>query len=75
MLPACATVGPAALHASRSAYNTVINQTEDEQILSMIVSQRYDETFAMLAVSSVTASIKVESTAGVNVGLKSRSFE
>src|SRR5262245_36131062 len=65
----CAGVGPSALSHGRSAYNTVINATEDQQILSMIVHHRYDDTFGMLAVSNVTASLKFRGTLGGNVGI------
>jgi hypothetical protein len=73
MLQGCAGAGPAALSSGRSAYNAVINETEDEQILSMIVRQRYDETFGMLAVSSVTASLRIGASIGGNVGVGPRS--
>ncbi|WP_157273624.1 hypothetical protein [Thiobacillus denitrificans] len=66
-LQGCAAVGPAALNNGRSAYNTVINATEDEQILSIIVRRRYDETFGILAVSSVTASLRIGASAGTDV--------
>lgn len=69
LLPGCNAVGPAALSNGRGAYNAVINQTEDQEILSLIVRQRYDETFGMLAVSSVTASLRVGAKIGGNVGL------
>ena len=69
----CATVGPASISNGRSTYNAVINRTEDEQILSMIVRQRYDETFGMLAVASVTASLRLSKSAGVNAGVGPRS--
>jgi hypothetical protein len=69
VLQGCAVVGPAALNQGRPAYNTVINATEDQQILSMIVRRRYDETFGMLAVSSVTASLRIGASAGGNFGI------
>lgn len=72
-LSACSGVGPTTLAAGRPAYNAIINQTEDEQILSIIVRQRYDETFGMLAVASVTASVKVSATVGGNLGIGPRS--
>jgi hypothetical protein len=76
ILQGCAVVGPASVNNGRSAYNTVINATEDEQILSMIIRQRYDETFGMLAVSSVTASLRIGATIGANAGIgPSSSFE
>lgn len=69
LLSACSGIGPAALTAGRPTYNEVINQTEDQQILSIVVRQRYDETFGMLAVSSVTASLRFEASAGANIGV------
>lgn len=72
-LAGCNVAGPHALSNGRSIYNSVINQTEDEQVLSMIVRQRYDETFGMLAVSSVTANIRVGASVGANVGIGPRS--
>lgn len=65
----CATVGPASISNGRSTYNAVINRTEDEQVLSMIVHQRYDETFGMLVVSNVTASLRGSATVGGNAGI------
>jgi hypothetical protein len=62
-----------ALSSGRGSYNAVINRTEDEQILSMIVRQRYDETYALLAVSNVTASLRVGASLGANVGIGSDS--
>ena len=68
-LHACTAVGPASLANGRSTYNAVINETEDEQILSMIVRLRYDESFGMLAVSSVTASLRFSASASADVGI------
>jgi hypothetical protein len=65
----CSVVGPSAISNGRGTYNTVINRTEDEQILTMLVRQRYDETFGLLAVSSVTSSIRVGASAAANVGI------
>ena len=65
----CAVVGPAAISNGRSTYNTVINRTEDEQILSVIVRQRYDDTFGMLVVSGVTASLRASGSVGANAGI------
>lgn len=67
----CATVGPRAINAGRGVYAEVINKTEDEQVLSMIVRNRYDETFGMISVASVTASLSFSANGGVNVGLGS----
>jgi hypothetical protein len=72
-LCACNGVGRTALSSGRGTYNAVINRTEDEQILSMLVRRRYDESSGMLAVSSVTANIKVGASLGANVGIGSDS--
>jgi len=69
----CNTAGRTALSGGRGTYNTVINRTEDEQILSMIVCQRYNETYGLLSVSSVTTNIKVGASLGANVGIGSDS--
>jgi hypothetical protein len=53
----CVAIGPRSITAGRGAYAEVINRTEDEQILNVIVRQRYDETFGMISVTSVTASL------------------
>ncbi len=43
----CALVGPQSITAGRGVYAEVINRTEDEQILNVMVRMRYDETFGM----------------------------
>ncbi len=68
-LHGCAGIGPASLRAGRGAYNEVINATEDEQLLAMVVHRRYDESFGMLSVASVTASFRVSATAGGEIGV------
>jgi len=64
----CATVGPQSITAGRGIYNEVINRTEDEQILNALVRLRYDETFGMLSVASVTANLRFKTQAGVQAG-------
>ena len=49
-LGGCATVGPQSIAAGRGVYTEVINRTEDEQILNVLVRERYDETFGMVSV-------------------------
>jgi hypothetical protein len=58
LLGGCAVVGPASLSNGRAVYNEVINYTEDQQILNVIVRERYGQTFGMLKVASVTANVK-----------------
>ena len=71
-LSACSITGPTSVATGRSAYNAIINQTEDEQFLSMMVRQRYDETFGMLAVSSVTSSISSSAAVASDLGVGPR---
>jgi hypothetical protein len=65
----CAVVGPQSITAGRGVYAEVINRTEDEQILNVIVRQRYDETFGMMSVASVTANLRFSAQAGTNIGI------
>lgn len=71
MLTGCAIVGPTSIAEGRHVYNEVINRTEDEQILRMIVRERYDETFGLLAVASVTANISTTAHVSSNIGIGS----
>ncbi len=74
LLCGCNAAGPAAIGGGRSAYNTIVNQTEDEQILSAIVHSRYDQTFGLLAVTAINANIRVSSSVGANAGVGSDNF-
>ena len=65
----CAVMGPQSIAAGRGVYAEVINRTEDEQILNVIVRQRYDETFGMMSVASVTANLRFSAQAGTNIGI------
>lgn len=65
----CASAGPASIANGRAVYNEVINSTEDEQLLNVSVRERYDQTFGMLTVASVTASIKVSANVSANAGI------
>jgi hypothetical protein len=67
--PGCNTFGPASIASGRAVYNEVINQTESEQLLGMIVRERYDDTYGMLAVTSVTANISVSASLGGQAGI------
>lgn len=60
--------GPASLAAGRGVYNEVVNRTEDEQLLNIIVRERYGETFGLLAVSSVTANIRASANVSSELG-------
>ena len=68
-LSACAVVGPQSITGGRGLYTEVINRTEDEQILNMLVRLRYDETFGMMSVASVTANLRFSAQAATNIGI------
>jgi len=68
-LAGCAVVGPASIRGSRLAYNEAIVATNDQQLLAMIVHMRYGESAGLLAVSAVTASMRLEANAGGQVGI------
>jgi hypothetical protein len=65
----CAVVGPQSISAGRGVYTETINRTEDEQILNMLVRLRYDETFGMMSVASVTANLRFRAQAATNIGI------
>ena len=60
----CNQLGPSAISNGRSLYNQAIITSGDQQTLAMIVRIRYGESMGMLAVSSVTANIRVRAAAG-----------
>jgi hypothetical protein len=64
----CATVGYRAIAPGRGVYAEVVNKTEDEQILTLIVRNRYDETVGMMSVAGIVASLSFRANVGVNVG-------
>lgn len=69
LVPACQSVGAEALVTGRAAYNEVITRSGDEQLLALIVRDRYDETFGLLQVSAITAQVEVGAGADVNVAV------
>ncbi len=68
-LAGCATVGPQSVTAGRGVYIEVINRTENEQILNVLVRMRYDESFGMISVASITANLRFSARAGAQVGV------
>lgn len=63
----CQSLGAEALVTGRAAYNEVITRSGDEQLLALLVRDRYDESFGLLRVASVTAQVNVGASADVNV--------
>ena len=64
----CSIVGPRAISKGRADYNEAIAQTDDQQMLLAIIHHRYGETISMLAVSSVTANIRITASTDVEIG-------
>lgn len=69
LLTGCTIVGPAAIHSGRLAYNEAIIETDNQQMLLVVVRNRYGERSSMLAVTSVTANVRVATNAGIEAGV------
>jgi hypothetical protein len=69
VLCGCAVVGPQSITAGRGTYNEVINRTENEQILNALVHLRYDETFGLMTVASVTANLSFSARISTDIGI------
>jgi hypothetical protein len=69
LLTGCTVVGPAAVHSGRLAYNEAIIETDNQQILLVVVRNRYGERSNLLAVTSVTANVRVTTNAGIELGI------
>jgi hypothetical protein len=68
MLAGCAMVGPPSIRNGRSVYNEAINDTNNQQLLMVMIRERYSENASLLAVSSVTANFSVRTSTGVQFG-------
>jgi len=64
----CAVLGPKAIKSGRGAYNDALVTTNSQQVLGMIVRMRYGEPTGLLAVSSVTANLHVQTRVGSEFG-------
>lgn len=72
LLAGCQMLGPTAVGVGRGAYNDVIARSGSEQTLGLIVRLRYADPIGLLAVSSVTASLKFNAQAKSEVGFGPR---
>ena len=68
-LNGCSNLGPHSIKIGRSIYNNAINQTENQQLLTTLVQNRYGETNTMLVVQSVAANIRIATRAEVQFGI------
>jgi len=68
LLAGCTVVGPSAIRSGRPTYNEAITETNNQQMLLVIIHNRYVEQGSLLAISSVTANVRVATEAGVQLG-------
>jgi hypothetical protein len=69
VLNACTIVGPKAIRSGRLTYNEAITETNNQQLLLAILHNRYDQTVNLLAVSAITANVRVSTSADVQIGI------
>jgi len=63
-----ATLGPGAIVRGRGLYNQVINDTNNQQTLELIVRARYGEPSGLLSVASVTANLNTKAAVNSEIG-------
>jgi hypothetical protein len=73
LLAACTVVGPSAIHSGRLAYNAAISETNNQQMLMVLVNNRYGESNHLLNIASVTANVSVSSSGSIQAGFGSKS--
>ena len=73
LLVGCTVVGPAAVSSGRLAYNEAITVTDNQQMLMVLIQNRYGERGHLLTVASVTANVSVTTSAGIQAGFGSTS--
>lgn len=74
LLGGCGTVGPNAIGNGRLTYNEAIVATDNQQMLMLAVHNRYEERGNLLAVSSVTANVKMTTRASIEVGVGNEEY-
>jgi len=73
LLAGCAMVGPPSIRNGRSVYNDAINDTNNQQLLMVIIRERYSENASLLSVNNVTANVSVSTTTGLQFGFGNES--
>jgi len=68
LLGGCTVAGPSSLRGGRLAYNEAIIETDNQQMLLAVVLNRYGERTNLLAVTSITANVRVAANAGIEAG-------
>lgn len=72
-LTACAGVGPQVISNGRTTYNEAIISSGNEQMLLGAVHARYGERSSLLAVSGVTANVRVTASASMEIDTRNTS--
>lgn len=75
VLGGCQNLGPRAIEASRTDYNTAILETDDEQLLLNLVRLRYRDRLMFLEAASVTTQFSFGASAGAAYGYQSLARE
>ncbi len=69
LVSGCSVVGPTSISSGRLTYNEAISLTNDQQMLMAVLRSRYEERASLLAVSSVTANVRVSGSLGLEAGV------
>ena len=68
VLTSCTLVGPATVNSGRLAYNESIVETNNQQLLLLVLRNRYGERGNLLALNSVTANVSVTTKVSTQLG-------
>ena len=68
VLASCTIVGPATVQSGRLAYNESIVETNNQQMLLLVLRDRYGERGNLLALNSVTANVSVTTQVSTQLG-------
>lgn len=68
VLTSCTLVGPATVQSGRLAYNESIVETNNQQLLLLVLRNRYGERGNLLALNSVTANVSVTTKVSTQLG-------
>ena len=69
LVAGCSVAGTTAIRNGRAAYNQAMVDTNNEQLLAMIVRMRYQEPYGLLAVASITANVRIQTSIGAQFGV------
>ncbi|MHC4077598.1 MAG: hypothetical protein ACYST0_04045, partial [Planctomycetota bacterium] len=69
LITGCGIVGSSVIRNARAVYNEAMVATNNEQVLNMIVRMRYQEPAGLLAVASITANVRVQTSVGAQFGI------